>query len=474
MSEAKNVSSPLYYETLSTLARRIENREVSSVEATQSVLDRIERLDGHLKSYATVLGEDALEEARRADEEIARGNYRGPLHGIPIAVKDLCFTKGIRTMGGLKVLADHIPDYDATVVERFRSAGAVLLGKLNLTEGAMAGYNPDFDAPVNPWDKDRWTGVSSSGSGVATAAGLCFASLGSDTGGSIRFPSACCGIVGLKPTWGRVSRYGVLDLAQSLDHVGPMTRSVKDAAIVFEAIAGHDSNDPTSLYDTVPKMLEPIEEGVQGLRVGLDKGYVTDGVDPQVSAAVLDAVTVLESLGAIVVEFEFPSVADIGGVWNTLCASEALAAHEETYPSRADDYGAWFRDFLELGASVTGSDYAKAHHIRSRFNGALAGVFRDVDVIACPAMPTLPMPITKEILYGGMRSGRSDFMRFTGPFDFSGSPSINLPCGLSEEGLPLSLQLVGKHLSEDLLCRAGHAYETATEWHHLHPEIEQR
>ena len=259
---------------------------LSPVELTEAQLARIEAADGRLKSYATVMAESALAEARQAEAEIAAGEYRGPLHGVPIAVKDLCYTDGTRTMGGTKVLEDFVPDFDSTVVARFRAAGAVLLGKLNLTEGAMAGYNRARQVPVNPWAADRWTGVSSSGSGVATAAGLCYASLGSDTGGSIRSPSASCGIVGLKPTWGRVSRYGVLALAESLDHVGPMTRSTWDCAAVLEVIAGNDPNDGTTLPEAAPAMLEGIAGGVAGMRIGYDRAYSGVDVIPPIAEAV--------------------------------------------------------------------------------------------------------------------------------------------------------------------------------------------
>ncbi len=240
--------SDLHFRSLTDVAALVARRQISSVELTQRILNRIETLDRTLKSYATVMTDQALAAAAHADREITAGRYRGPLHGIPIAVKDLCFTRGIPTMGGTTVFADHIPDFDATVVTRLEAAGAVLLGKLNLTEGAMGRYHPAFDIPLNPWNPDVSAGSSSSGSGVATAAGLAYGTLGSDTGGSVRFPSAACGIVGLKPTWGRVSRYGVLPLAESLDHVGPMTRSTADAAILLQAIAGHDPHDPTSLH----------------------------------------------------------------------------------------------------------------------------------------------------------------------------------------------------------------------------------
>jgi amidase len=256
--------SPLYFLTISELAGLIREKQVSPVEVTEAILSRIEALDGRYSNYATVMADHAMDSAQRAENEIAAGRYLGPLHGVPVAVKDLCFTRGVPTMGGTPVLSGHIPDFDATVISKLASAGAVLLGKLNLTEGAMAGYHPDFPIPVNPCGPDLWTGVSSSGSGVATAAGLCFGSLGSDTGGSIRFPAASCGIVGIKPTWGLVSRYGVLALAESMDHVGPMTRSASDSGIMLQAIAGHDPNDSTSLPGTAPDMLSALGESVRG------------------------------------------------------------------------------------------------------------------------------------------------------------------------------------------------------------------
>src|SRR6266581_1966926 len=258
-------NTPLHFQTISALAASIQSRQVSPVEVTRALLERITQLDGRYKSYATVMADQALEAAKVAEQEIRAGTYRGPLHGVPVAVKDLCFTKGVRTMGGTRVLADQVPTFDATVVARLHAAGAILLGKLNLTEGAMGGYHPDFAIPANPWHAERYAGASSSGSGVATAAGLCFGSLGSDTGGSIRFPAAACGIVGLKPTWGRVSRHGVFPLAPSLDHVGPMARTVADTAATLQVIAGFDPRDPTSRREPVPDYGPALVRGLGGL-----------------------------------------------------------------------------------------------------------------------------------------------------------------------------------------------------------------
>ena len=444
--------TPLHFKTISELAALIKARQISPVEVTASMLRRIESLDGKYKSYATVMADHAEAAAKAAEAEIAAGQYRGPLHGVPFAVKDLCFTKGVRTMGGSKVYIDHIPAFDATVVARLNAAGSVPLGKLNLTEGAMGGYNPALELPLNPWNTGHWAGSSSSGSGVATAAGLCFGSLGSDTGGSIRFPAAACGTVGLKPTWGRVSRYGVLALAESLDHVGPLTRSSADAAIALQAIAGHDPSDPTSLPAPVPDMLEGIDGGVKGVRIGLDEKYATDGVDPELAAAVLAGVKVMEELGAEIVPVQMPDVDSYLSAWPVLCSAEAVAAHKENYPSRREDYGLWFRGWLDMGAGVTGADYAAANNRRAELNGLIRDAFHDIDALACPSVMGPARAITPEEMYGPMSGDRgTSFQRYTVPYDYNGAPTISLPCGLSGDGLPLSLQFVGKSLSESML-----------------------
>ena len=470
----------MHFGTIAETAALIRAKRLSPVELTRNVLARVDRLDRRLHSYATVMEEQALAAAQRAAAEVAAGDWRGPLHGVPVAVKDLCFTRGVRTMGGARVLADHVPEFDATVVTRLEAAGAVLLGKLNLTEGAMGGYNPEFPVPRNPWDPGRWAGASSSGSGVATAAGLCFGSLGSDTGGSIRFPAACNGTVGLKPTWGRVSRYGVLALAESLDHVGPLTRSSADAGIMLQAIAGPDRNDPTALPVSVPEMPAPLDrlgERLEGIRIGFDQRYAVRDANSQVSAAVVAAVEVLAGLGAEIVEVRLPDVDEIDeyvAAWSVLCAAEAVAAHRATYPSRRDEYGAFFRGWLDLGARVSGAEYATANNARAALTGHLRTAFAHIDALACPAMPDLPGPVTPEALRSSPPVVDEDLFRlqrFTVPFDYNGAPTLTLPCGRSSEGLPLSLQLAGKPLAEPLLCRLGAAYEAATEWHHMHPDL---
>jgi amidase len=462
--------TPLHFQTITEIASLIQSKQLSPVELTSAILERIEALDGVLKSYATLMADSALASARTAEQEIAAGRYRGGLHGVPIAVKDLCFTIGVATMGGARVLRDFVPDFDGTVVRKLNAAGAVILGKLNLTEGAMAGYNPEFQIPVNPWGADRWSGASSSGSGVATAAGLCYGSLGSDTGGSIRFPAAACGIVGIKPTWGRVSRYGVLALAESLDHIGPMTRSASDAGVMLQAIAGHDPHDPTSLTAPVPNMLAGVAQGVRGVRIGVDERYIGDGVDSELAAAVLEGARLLESRGAVLVPVRMPDTDPLSRAWGVLCSAEAAAAHRETFPSRGDEYGPWFRGWLELGLRQSATDYAIASYQRLACNGTLAELFGGIDALVCPSMTTPPERVTPEALYGPMDEEEWSWGRFTIPFDFSGAPTISLPCGLNSEGLPLSIQFIGRHLTEPLLVQVGHAYEAATQ-HQLRPDV---
>ena len=419
------------------------------------------------------MADSARAQAVAADAEIAAGNYRGPLHGIPVAVKDLCFTDGVRTMGGSAVFADNVPDFDSTVVSRFYGAGAVLLGKLNLTEGAMGGYNPKLDIPENPWKAGHWAGQSSSGSGCAAAAGLAYGTLGSDTGGSIRYPAAACGTVGLKPTWGRVSRYGVMNLAESLDHVGPLTRSAADAGIVLQAIAGLDANDPTTLPDPVPDMTATLNAGVRGIRVGYDERYASEDLEPEIAAAIRNSVGVMEKLGATIVPVKMPArLREYMAAWPVICSSEAAAAHADTFPSRSDEYGPWFRQWLTNGASHTAADYARANVLRAACNGGLRLTMKDIDILACPSAHRTAYPVTAEQLYGPIPADRDIWQsRFTAPMDYAGVPTISLPCGLNDYGVPLSLQFVGHHLSEQLLVQAGHAFEQATDFHNMHPSV---
>lgn len=471
-----SLSEPIHYRSLSSAAEAIRDGQLSPVELTEKLLSRIGSVDGQLMSYATVMTEQAMESAREAEQEIQAGNYKGPLHGVPIGLKDLFFTAGTRTMGGLKVLREFVPDYDATVVRKLREAGAVILGKLNLTEGALSGYHRDFPIPVNPWSEDLWAGVSSSGSGVATAAGLCFASLGTDTGGSIRYPAMANGIVGLKPTYGRVSRYGVLELAASLDHIGPMTRSVKDAAIVFEAIAGFDDNDSSSLRDSVPRITESLTDELTGLRIGVDEHYLSGGTKPALVDAIHGVIEVLRQLGAEIVAVPMPKSdpMDLRNAWLPICAYEAHKAHSATYPSRADEYGGYFGDVLEMGATMSAEDYANSTALRQKISEQYESALEVVDAVICPSGGSV-FAVEKEVQYGNMETLRPVIQNFQGQFtipaDLAGTPTITVPCGFSGEGHPYAVQFLGSRLSELNLCRIAHAYELATQWHRRHPTI---
>jgi amidase len=469
----------LHFLSLQDVGRRIASREMSSLRLTQSMLERISAVDPSLKSYATVMRDRALADARAADEEMQRGRYRGPLHGVPIAVKDLCYTTGVPTMGGTAALKTFVPHEDGTVVAKLRAAGAVLLGKLNLTEGAMIGYNPTFGVPLNPWNRNRWPGGSSSGSGVATAAGLCFAAIGTDTGGSIRFPSSACGIVGLKPTYGRVSRFGVLALAESLDHVGPMARRVADVAIVFDAIAGHDPKDSTSLRDPVTSVVGELSKGVDGVRIGIDRDYALKGIDRGQAAALEEALKVLETRGARIVDVKMPALDGMIAAWSAITGSEARKAHATTFPRQADDYGPYFRTFMESSASISEKQLADARAWRDAFANRMHALLDSVDVMACPAGGDPAWPITHELQIGPLPAFHAAWAaaspraaEFTMPMDLAGTPAICLPSGFSTDGLPYSIQFAGRRLGEGMLCRIASAYEQATNWHLRHPPVD--
>jgi amidase len=382
----------LHYLELLEVGRQIQSRARSSVDVTRAMLARIEALDPRLLSYVTLMGDAALADAQRADQEIAAGRARGPLHGVPIAVKDLLWTAGVPTSHGMPIHRDFRPTEDATTVRRLREAGAVLLGKLQQTEGAFADHHPSITPPTNPWGPSLWSGASSSGSGVATAAGLCFGSLGTDTGGSIRFPSAANGITGLKPTWGRVSRHGAFELAASLDHIGPMTRSAADAGAMLAAIAGADPGDPTAVPLPVPDYLALMTRGLTGLRVGIDRAWTLERVDAPTRAALLDVLRVVADVGGVVQEIQFPDAEQVTQDWAPLCAVETAVAHEATYPARRDEYGpgrrrpdrAWGRS-LERAPTTRRCNCA-AHD----FSGRVHALFQSVDLLLIPAMSASP------------------------------------------------------------------------------------
>jgi len=461
----------LCYLPLHKVAEKLRNREITSQELTKALLVRIRQANPQLRAYLTVLDAPALNAAARADTEITAGLYRGPLHGVPIAVKDLCQTKGVLTTCASNVLRDWRPDFSATLVDRLEAAGAVLLGKLHMTEFAVAWYHPDFPRPMNPWGADLWPGASSSGSGVATATGLCFASIGSDTGGSIRLPSAANGVVGLKPTWGRVSRYGVFPLGESLDHLGPITRTVVDAAHMLSVIAGHDPVDATSLHMPVEDYAAACERGAKGLTIGLDEKYLS-AASNEIGAAVIEAMRTLEQAGAKISSVRIPEIEGPLAAWIPICTAETAAAHEAYYPARAADYGPGIRSFIEYGRKVRGQDYAKAYMVREGFATRFQTLFETIDIFACASMPESALPAG--VIPDDVNSllGPNPLLNFTAPYNLSRNPTLSLPCGKAGAGAPPSLQLVGRLLGEAALLQAGAAFERASDWHEQRPPID--
>jgi amidase len=458
----------MHYDSALSIGQRIQSGETSSLAVTDYLLSRIDKFDSELKSFVTVCADHAREAAIKADQEIEAGKLRSPLHGVPIAVKDLLDTSGITTTYGMKIHENKVPSKNAAVVDRLLQAGAVLLGKLKLTEGAFAQHHPSVEVPINPWNSDCWTGSSSSGSGVATAAGLCYASIGTDTGGSIRFPSASNGIVGLKPTWSRVSRAGVLPLAYTLDHIGPMTRSVRDAAAMLEIIAGRDDDDPTSSHRQVPNYLHAIDENIAGVRIGIDWSYVSDGIDPVLVSAIREAVNLLEDRGAAIVEVALPYEPVANG-WLVTCAIEAAHAHSQTYWNHKDEYGP-IGDLIERGLRLPASAYLDQEIVRRSFKSELKRIFEQVDLLICPSMSFSSLGRERSEQANAAIQDLSQRLRFTAPFDFSGSPTLSIPWSIGPQGVPLSVQLVGRDFEEATLINAGCALERAG-GHVNHPAL---
>jgi amidase len=465
------VVDDLHYLELTQLAACIKARKISPLEVARAQLDRIAALDGELGSYVHVMADTAMAQAETAQAEIAAGQYRGPLHGVPIALKDLFWTKDFPTAAGTAVHRNFRPDEDATVVRRLKEAGAVMLGKLQLTEGAYSDHHPSVMPPKNPWNADYWPGISSSGPAVATAAGLCYGSLASDTGGSIRWPCAANGLTGLKPSWGRVSRYGVFELAATLDHVGTIARSAADAGAMLAVVAGRDPNDPTAVFDPVPDYLAAVERDVQGLRIGLDATWNSDGVDVATQRVLGEAVDVLRTLGASLVDVQFPDVKQTVADWVPNCAVEAAVAHEATYPARKGEYGPVLASVIETGRALSGLDYQKILLRRLELRGRVASLFETVDLLLTPVHPFPPLTLAMIRTLGEQPDLIARLQEYTCPFDMTGHPTITLPGGFSATGLPIAFQLVAANLGEATLVRAGAAFQRVTSWHRRHPSL---
>ena len=465
------VVDDLHYFEITQLAACIKARRISPPEVTRAQLDRIAALDGELGSYVHVMAEAAIAQAEAAEAEIAAGRYRGPLHGIPVALKDLFWTKGFPTAAGTIVHRNYLPNEDASVVQRLNEAGAIVLGKLQLTEGAYSDHHPSVTPPKNPWNADYWPGISSSGPAVATAAGLCYGALASDTGGSIRWPCAANGLTGLKPSWGRVSRHGVFELAATLDHVGTIARSAADAGAMLGIIAGRDANDPTAVVDPVPDYLAAAKQDIRGLRIGLDAVWNNDGVDAATRLVHAEAADVLRALGSDIVDVQFPDVNQIVADWVPSCAVEAAVAHEATYSARKGEYGPVLASVIEAGRMLSGTDYQKILLRRLELRGRIATLFEQIDLLLVPVHPFPPLTLAAIRTLGEQPNLIARLQQYTCPFDMSGHPTITLPGGFSAAGLPIAFQLVAAHLDEATLVRAGAAFQGATSWHRHHPPL---
>lgn len=450
------------------LARAIERRELSPVEIVEACLRRLEAIDDRLHSFITVSASRARAAAVTAEREIRSGSYRGPLHGIPYAAKDVLSTKGIRTTAGSKILADHVPDRDSTVIERLDAAGAILIGKTHTYEFAYGPYgsHPSLPQARNPWDPSRITGGSSSGSAAATAAGLCPIAIGTCTGGSIRLPAALCGVVGLKPTYGRVSRYGVIPLSWSLDHVGPLGRTVADCAAALAGMAGADTRDATTSRSPVPDYLAELGREVRGLRIGVVEELWTDPIDPDVRRLALNAVQELAALGLEVERISIPLASEAVPAVGVIMSGESAQYHSEWLRTRASEYGPGLAARLLSGAALTSPDLVLAHRVRQLAVQQFQTVMTRFDLLVSPTAPIVAPPagLDTVVLGGEAVEWRAIMSRFTRIYNLVGLPTISVPCGYSTSGMPVGLQLAARPFDESTLLRVGDAYERKAGW----------
>ncbi|MBI2861921.1 MAG: Asp-tRNA(Asn)/Glu-tRNA(Gln) amidotransferase subunit GatA [Chloroflexi bacterium] len=464
--------------TASELSKLIATREVSPVDVIEAAIERIDAVESKFNNFITITREEAIGEARSAEKAIAAGNYLGPLHGVPFALKDLIATKGVRTTAGSKVLADWVPQEDATLVRRLKAAGAILIGKNNLHEFAAGATNVNiqYGPARNPWDLERITGGSSGGSAGAVAASECTFSIGSDTGGSIREPASLCGVVGLKPTYGRVSRKGGIARSWSLDHLGPLTRSVEDCALVLNAIAGYDPEDPGSANIQVPDFAQALAGGIKDLRVGVPKEYFFDHVDNQVQEAVVGAIKKLEELGAVLDEVAFPSAKNSMAATMVINWAESSAYHEPYIRTRVGEYDPEVGSRLQIGYFIFAVDYIRAQRVRTIISREMQQALGRVDVIVTPTCPVVA-PTVNQCTEGpgeGSRNRldvRNLMPRLTSIFNLTGNPAITVPCGFTAGGLPIGLQIAGRKYDEGTVLRVAHAYQASTPWHSKRPPL---
>ncbi len=435
-------TSELPFLSAGDLSRLIQSKEVSPVEATEAYLDRIGSLDHRFNSYLTVMREQALADAQQAEEDIASGRHKGPMHGVPVAVKDQFWSQGVRSTGGSRILADFVPDEDATVIANLRKAGAVVLGKTNMTEFAITGFSHRYATPRNPWNTDSYTGGSSSGSGAATAAYLCATSLGEDTGGSIRFPATWCGLVGLRPSWGLVSRYGVMRGVWSMDTVGPISRTVEDAAITLGAIAGHDPKDRYSSTAPVPDYRQALGGDLNGLKIGVITEFMESNlVEPKVRQTVSDSFATLGELGATVEEVSVPLSMDAGVASAVLLAVEPALAQQDWIKDQLQDYGHDVRILLLTGSLLPAQAYYNAQKLRTMLRQQVLDFLKKYDVLVLPTSGKSAQPLEHDPPITSKETASRLAFLFTRIFNLASCPAMSVPCGFDDRGMPVGLQI---------------------------------
>ena len=466
-------SNELAYFSLDELGRAYLSGSLSPVEVTKAMLERIERLNPRMNAFLKITADEALEQARSAETEILAGEWRGPLHGVPVSVKDLFFTRGVETTGGSPVYRQFTPDFDSTVVARLKTAGAVLLGKTHLHELAygITNDNPHYGPCLNPWDRTRIPGGSSGGSAAAVSAGLSFASYGTDTGGSIRIPASYCGVTGLKPTYGRISRYGVIPLSVNLDHVGPFARTVKDAAIAAEIVAGADKNDPSCLGTPCPSWAESLEGSIRGWRIGVVRGSFIGRLHPEIALAMAHAERELEHAGAEIGEVEIPDAVEVGEVAHLLQMADGAAVYHHRIVEQPEAFSEDVRILIEQGHLVSAVDYINAQRCRRQFQEKLHLLFRGFKAMILPATP-IPAPLLKQSqveLAGVQEDVGLASTRLVRPFNFAGVPVLTVPCGFTNVGLPFGMQIVTRAEDELTGLSLGHVYQERTQWHTRRP-----
>lgn len=459
------------------LSRLIQTKEISPVEIIRAYLERISTLEPILNSFITVLADQAQTAARKAEQEINSGKYKGPMHGIPFGLKDLFHVRGVRNTAGAKALEGFVPLMDGTVAARLHACGAILVGKLNMNPLAYGpiGDNQDYDYGHmhNPWNPELISGGSSGGSGSAVSSGQLPLAFGSDTGGSVRIPSALCGIVGLKPTYGRVSRHGFTTLSSSLDHPGPMARTVEDCALAMNVISGHDPHDPTSARVPVPDYTQALQGDIHGLRVGVPREYFEVFLEPHIERVVRSALETLKDLGAVIKEVSWPMYPYYETINTVILMAEAAASYRRLICEKGNQLYLPLRLRLEAGLFISAADYLQAQQSRSLFNQQCRELLEKVDLLAGPTVPVTACRIgATEVSTGEKTMGViAALTQYASAYNLNGYPAITLPCGFSEDGLPIGLQMAGRPFDETTVLRAGHAYEGATEWHLRRPPL---